>query len=75
MSNPIYHQKETVLNLGPGSGSATVALFTDGTVIVSTATVFGAATTSLHMDAASLRAMAALLNDAAEKLAPAEEAA
>lgn len=71
----IYHHKSAPLTVnGSASSQASVCMFHDGAVIVSIYTAYGAHNTSLNMDAASLRAFAALLNEAVDAL-PVEEVA
>lgn len=77
MTNPIYHNAETVLTIhGERRGAASVCLFGHGTVIISIGGELGAVHASVHTDADSLRRFAKLLNDAVDALpAKVEEAA
>ena len=69
MTNPIYHHTNVpMLVHGEKTGSASVALFVNGAVIVSLSADLGAMSINFHTDADSLRAFAKLLADAVDAL-------
>lgn len=77
MTNSIYHHKDVPLATPyvDLNGRAHVYLHASGTVTVQMTAALGAMYSSISMDAPSLRAFAALLNEAVEKLPAEQEAA
>lgn len=77
MSGTIYHHKETAIKInGSDHSGASVCLFHSGTVAIDFRAAYGAMNLNIHTDADSLRAFAALLNEAVAALpAKVEEAA
>jgi len=69
--NDIYHSdsvKLTTTGHNPLNGGASIALFTDGQVVLSVTAVNRSLSVSLHIDADSLRDFAKMLNDAVDAL-------